>query len=130
MRIAGKLFGPRSKYDRTLPYTYVARVPAIEGDASLHNDYFADTICGLIEYLDSNGIPPEEVEIFGLYMDRELLLDKQYCLDENGAWLDRPGICHSLEAHYEETLELQFKGHVEEGCCSYEDRDREGSGPY
>ena len=130
MSIAGKLFGPRSKYDRSLPYTYVARVPAIEGDDSLHNDYFADTICGLIEYLDENDIAPEDVEIFGLYMERELPLDKQYCLDEEGRWLKRPNICHSLEQHYKDSLELQFKGHVEDGDCSYDDRERAGSGPF
>lgn len=130
MSIAGKLFGPRSKYDRSLPYTYVARVAVIEGDDSLHNDYFADTICGLIEYLDRNDIAPGDVTIYGLYMDRELPLDKQYCLDEKGHWLQRPQICHALEEHYKESLALQFKGHVEDGDCSYDDRVRQGSGPY
>ena len=130
MSLRGKLFGPRSKYDRSLPYTYVARVAAIEGDDELHNDYFSDTICGLIEYLDENDIAPEDVRLFGKYMDHELPLETKYCLDEDGHWLKRPGICHSLEEHYRESLEVQFKGHVEEGACSYEDRDREGGGPY
>ncbi|MBN1446465.1 MAG: hypothetical protein JXA28_00940 [Bacteroidetes bacterium] len=130
MSLKSTLFGPTSRYDASLPYTYVARVPAIEGDTELHNDYFADTICGLIEYLDTNDISPDDVEIFGLYQDREIPLDKQYCLDTDGCWLTRPQICRSLEEHYRDTLELQYKGHVEDGDCSYDDRERKGSGPY
>lgn len=130
MSITSKVFGPTSKYDKSLPYTYVARVPAVEGDDELHNDYFADTICGLIEYLDENGVEPRDAELYGLYREREIHLDKKYCLDADGHWLQRPGICRSLEQHYGETLELQYKGHVEDGECSYEDRERQGDGPY
>jgi hypothetical protein len=130
MSLKSKLFGPKSRYDSSLPYTYVARVPAIEGDDELHNDYFADTICGLIEYLDTNAVSPDDVEIFGLYQDREIPLEKKYCLDAEGHWLQRPQICHSLEEHYRDTLELQYKGHIEDGDCSYDDRERKGSGPY
>ncbi|MCB2205060.1 hypothetical protein KQI65_09950 [bacterium] len=130
MSIASKLFGPRSKYDRTLPYTYVARVDVVEGVDDLQNEYFADTICGLIEYLDRNDVLPEDVKIFGVYMEREIELEKKYCLDKEGQWLPRPGICEALEAHYSETLEGQYKGHVANGDCSYDDRERAGSGPY
>ena len=56
MSIIEKIIGPRSKYDKSLPYTYMARVPVIEGDEELFSHYFADTICGLIEYLDKNQI--------------------------------------------------------------------------
>jgi hypothetical protein len=35
-----------------------------------------------------------------------------------------------FEEYYKQTVEEQFKGHVELGECSYEDRDCEGSGPY
>ena len=58
-KIKRKILGPRSKYDDTLPYTYMARVPAIEGDDELFSYYFADTICGLIEYLYENDIKQE-----------------------------------------------------------------------
>lgn len=130
MSIKSKLFGPKSKYDNTLPFTYVARVPALEGDDELHNDYFADTICGLIEYLDEQDVDPSDATLFGLYQDQEIPLDVQYCLDEEGHWLKRPGICHALEEHYRETLEFQFKGHVEGGDCSFDDRNTKGSGPF
>lgn len=129
MSIKDKLFGPRSKYDSTIPYTYVARIRVIEGDDT-HIDYFADTICGLIDHLEKKGMHPRDTRIFGIYRDHEIELDVQYCVGKDGTWLERPGICHSLEEHYRDTLETQYKGHVEEGVCSYEDRDREGSGPY
>lgn len=130
MSIRSSLFGPTSKYDRTLPYTYVARVREIGGDDAVTSAYFADTICGLIDYLDANNIPSADVGLYGLYVDREIALDIQYCIDENGDWLQRPDICHSLETHYRETLDLQYKGHREDEPCEYEDRDRQGSGPY
>ena len=63
MNIIKKIIGPRSKYDRSLPYTYMARVPVIEGDDELFSHYFADTICGLVEYLDKNDIKPDELLI-------------------------------------------------------------------
>ena len=128
-----KIFiGPKSKYDQSIPYTYIAKVPIIEGDKdeSMMNYYFSDTICGLVEYLDENNIKPEEVELFGCYQKREIHIDKKYCLSEDGRWLKRPEICHSLENHYQSTMEEQFKGHVELGECSFDDRDRQGSGPY
>ena len=71
-KIKRKILGPRSKYDDTLPYTYMARVPAIEGDDELFSYYFADTICGLIEYLYENDIKQEEVTTL-----HELCVDKE-----------------------------------------------------
>lgn len=130
MKIINRIIGPRSKYDKSLPYTYIAKVPIIEGDEDMINCYFADTICGLIEYLDENNISPEEVQLFGCYLKKEIPIDRKYCISEDGEWLKRPDICHSLETHYQQTMEEQFKGHVELGECSFEDRDREGSGPH
>jgi hypothetical protein len=130
MTIRSSLFGPRSKYDRSLPYTYVARVRVLDGSDDLDSAYFADTICGLIDYLDANNIAPDDVGLFGLYVDREIPLDVTFCVDENRQWLQRPDICHALETHYRETLDLQYKGHRENEPCSYDDRDRQGSGPY
>jgi hypothetical protein len=130
MSIRTSLFGPRSKYDHSLPYTYVARVNVVDGDDELSSAYFADTICGLIDYLDANNIEPGDTRLFGLYVDREIPLDITYCTDTQGRWLERPDICHSLEAHYKETLDLRYKGHREHEPCSYEDRNRHGSGPY
>ena len=67
-----KILGPLSKYDKSLPYTYTAEVQAIEGDDELVSHYFADTICGLVEYLDKNDIKPEDVKLFGLYLSRNV----------------------------------------------------------
>jgi hypothetical protein len=47
--IITKILGPLSKYDKSLPYTYMAKVIVIEDDDELANYYFADTICGIVE---------------------------------------------------------------------------------
>lgn len=130
MDVIRKVLGPLSKYDKTLPYTYMARVPIVEGDEEIFSYYFADTICGLVEYLDQKNIAPAEVELFGLYLKQEIPLEKEYCIAPSGKWLKRPDICRSLERHYKETLEERYRGHIEIGECSFEDRDRQGSGPY
>ncbi|MFA6233427.1 MAG: hypothetical protein WC824_04460 [Bacteroidota bacterium] len=130
MSISSSLFGPASKYDHSLPYTYVARVRVLDGNDDLANAFFADTICGLIDYLDASNAEPGDVELFGLLVDREIQLDVKCCTDERGDWLQRPEICHSLEEHYRETLEQKYKGHSAHEPCSYVDRDRHGSGPY
>ena len=64
MGVVRKILGPKSKYDKSLPYTYMAESPVIEGDENLFSYYFADTICGLVEYLDKNDIKPEEVKLW------------------------------------------------------------------
>jgi hypothetical protein len=130
MGIIRKIVGPKSKYDRSLPYTYMARIPAFDGDSEFYAHYFADTICGLIEYLEESGINSSDAELFGIYLKEEILLDKKYCTSENGKWLHRPEICKSLEKHYKNTLERQYKGHIEKSDCSYDDRNRTGSGPH
>ena len=130
MGIIRKFLGPKSKYDKTLPYTYMARVPVLEGDKDLCNFYFADTVCGLIDYLDEQEIGPKEVEILGLYKGEEVPLEIKNCISDDGNWLSRPEICRSLEEQYRITLEEKYKGHVEIGSCSYEDRERSGSGPF
>jgi len=130
MGFVKRILGPKSKYDRSLPYTYMARIPMIEGDNELYAHYFADTICGLVEYLDEKKIYPSEVDLFGLYLKTEIPLDKSYCISKEGKWLTRPYICRSLEEHYKDTLEEQYKGHVEVGECSFDDRDRSGEGPF
>jgi len=113
-----------------LPFTYVARVPAIEGDDELFNDYFCDTICGLIEYLDSEHVEPDSVSLYGLYLSQELALDKSLCIASDGTWMNRPDVCRSLEQHYRTSMEEQYKGHIERGTCAYDDRERDGDGPY
>jgi len=124
MGIVRKILGPKSKYDESIPYTYFAKIPIVAGDEDLVNYYFSDTICGLIEYLDENNISPEEVQLFGCYLKKEILIDKKYCLSEDGKWLKRPNICNSLETHFKQTMETQYKGHVALGDCSFDDRER------
>jgi hypothetical protein len=130
MGVIRKIMGPKSKYNKELPFTYIAKVPIIEGDEDMTQYYFADTVCGLIEYLKEKNISPEEVQLFGCYHSKEIPIDKKFCISEKGKWLKRPEICHSLETHYHKTMEEQYKGHVELSDCSFDDRNRKGSGPY
>ena len=128
MNIVNKVLGPLSKYDKSLPYTYMAKVSVVEGIDELYSYYFADTICGLIDYLNNHDIRPEEVELFGLYQKKEISMEKEICLTTDKKWLDRPDICRSLESQFKKTLEDRYKGHVEKDHCLFEDRERKGRG--
>jgi len=125
MSIVSKVIGPLSKYDKTLPYTYMAKVINVEGDDELANYYFADTVCGLVEYLDENNIEPDEVELFGCYRKKEISLDNAPLLSEDGKWLQRPKLCKALEDYYLKTMDERYKGHEAHSDCSFDDRDRE-----
>ena len=125
MGIVSKVFGPVSKYDKSLPYTYMAKVNIIEGDEELANYFFADTICGLIEHLTNNNINPKEVKLFGCYLKKEILLDIDPLLDADGNWLQRPKLCKSLEDYYQKTMDDRYKGHEAHSDCSFDDRSRE-----
>ena len=130
MGLVRKILGPKSKYDKTLPYTYMASKQIIEDDDELSSYYFADTLCGLVEYLDANGISPGDVKIFGLYKNEEIELDKSiFILDEN-EWLKPPQLCSVLEEHYSRTGDELYKGHIEKHECSFEDREKEGIGAH
>ena len=125
MSILNKVIGPLSKYDDTLPYTYMAKVKILEGDDELANYYFADTICGLVEHLDKNNISPNEVELFGCYRKKEILLDTGPLLADDGKWLQRPKLCKALEDYYQKTLDEHYKGHEAHSDCLFDDRNRE-----
>ncbi|OGT34032.1 MAG: hypothetical protein A2W28_02725 [Gammaproteobacteria bacterium RBG_16_51_14] len=120
MSMLRKLIGPKSKYDKSIPYTYEARAQIIEG-LDKYNYYLSDTICGLIEYLEKNGIQPDEVVIYEVYQDKEKEIQREFYTTEKGGWLYRPEICQSFEQHY--------KGHIHKGECSFADRERKGIGP-
>ena len=122
---------PQSKRDQTLPYTYEGWVDILDGQGTepVYDHYFSDTLCGLIEYLTEKGFEPSRVKLYGDYHGRQNLLDNALVSNENGRWLRRPALCRALEEHYEHTHEECYKGHVERGQCSFEDRDRQGSGP-
>lgn len=132
MSVTSKLFGPKSKYDKTLPYTYMAKIDVLsgKGDNPVYDFYFADTICGLIEYLYEHDVHSNEVIVAGLFHRKEHELDKSVFTSKNGEWLQRPELCNALEGHYKKTLDKFYKGHIEDGECSFEDRDRQGSGPF
>ena len=130
MKFVQKVIGPKSKYDKSLPYTYMARVNEIEGDDEIVSYYFSDTICGLVEFLDENDITPDQVHLFGILRKKETELSTENCISQDGKWLKRPDICKSLEAQYKNTLDERYKGHVADHECSFDDRDRDGSGPF
>lgn len=120
MSLFEKMLGPRSKYDKSIPYTYEARIRILEGSEE-YNSYFADTICGLVEYLHRHDIQPGEVQIVEVYQDQEFPVDATRFTSADNQWLFRPNICRAFEDHY--------KGHIQEDTCSFKDRDRQGSGP-
>lgn len=130
MKSNDKIVGPLSKYDRSLPYSYLAKVGMFPGGDATLQYYFSDTICGLVDYLNRKAINPDDVKLFGLYLGHEVPIEKDTCVGQGGVWLARPDICRCIEERYKISLEDRYKGHVEKGPCAFEDRDREGSGPH
>ena len=120
MGLIGKTLGPKSKYDKSLPYTYEARGGLFEGGEE-YNSYQADTICGLVEYLHKKGIRPGEVQIVEVYREQEFPVDARRFTTPDRQWLFKPDICRAFEDHY--------KGHIQPGSCSFDDRDCKASGP-
>ncbi|MBK6630346.1 MAG: hypothetical protein IPG33_04505 [Betaproteobacteria bacterium] len=120
MGILGSLFGAKSKYDKSLPYTYEARIRIFE-DGTEHKSYISDTICGLIEHLHRNGIGPGKTEIYEIYQARETPIDAGLFTTADQQWLFKPDICRAFEQHY--------AGHIQETSCSFKDRGRGCLGP-
>ncbi|OGS98096.1 MAG: hypothetical protein A3F73_11580 [Gallionellales bacterium RIFCSPLOWO2_12_FULL_59_22] len=120
MGLNEKILGPKSKYDKSLPYTYEARVRIFEGSEE-YNSYLSDTICGLVEYLHENGIKPDEVQILEIYQEQELPIDAKRFTASDQQWLFKPDICRAFEDYYE--------GHIQADTCSFSDRNGKGSGP-
>lgn len=120
MGILEKVLGPKSKYDRSLPYTYEARVKIFE-EGGEFNACFADTICGLVDYLRTNNRHPGEVAIFEIYQNEESPIDTRLLTAPDGAWLSKREICRAFEAHY--------PGHIHADSCSFKDRDGGCTGP-
>lgn len=124
MSILRKFLGPRSKYNKNIPYTYEARVDELRGhgDEPLYSYYYSDTICGLLEYLKENEISPDDTELFEINQKGDEKIRNRFCLSIEGNWLERPDVCRSMREHY--------TGHSDEDHCSFRDRDRSGRGPY
>jgi hypothetical protein len=120
MSLLEKVLGPKSKYDKSLPYTYEARIRMFE-EGDEYKSYFSDTICGLIEHLERNRIPPAGVEIFEVYLKQESPIDAGLFTTPDQNWLFKPDICRTFELHY--------PGHISDKTCSFKDRGRSGTGP-
>ena len=120
MGIFETILGPKSKYDKNLPYTYEARIRSFAGSDE-YNSYFSDTICGLVEYLHQNDIKPDEVQIIEVYQKQESQIDVMLFTTPDHQWLFKPDLCRSFEEHY--------RGHIQADTCSFNDRDCKGSGP-
>ena len=80
------MLGPKSKYDKSLPYTYEARIRIFE-ESEEYKSYFSDTVCGLVEYLHRNSIPPDGIEIFGVYQEHESPIDARFFNTSDRQWL-------------------------------------------
>lgn len=132
MTIMRKFFGPESKYDQSLPFAYYAKVSPVEDDDNFLEHYFADTICGLIRYLESKEIPSETTRLFGAYSQhKDKEINSQSCINQDGQWLSEREICKSFEDLYKATKKDCYKGCVAIGKCSFDDRNRYiGGGPY
>lgn len=114
MSILTTVFGPKSKYDSSLPYTYEARVRIFaEGDE--YKSYFSDTICGLVSALHDMGIRPDEANLLEIYRERESPIPTGLFATPSGEWLFKPDICRAFEEHY--------RGHIHDDDCSFRDRD-------
>ncbi|RLA03453.1 MAG: hypothetical protein DRQ47_05145, partial [Gammaproteobacteria bacterium] len=87
MTLINQLLGPKSKYEKQLPYTYEAKVKIIEGEDD-YNSYVADTICGLISNLENKSIAPDMVTVYEVFNDQEKRLDINLCLSGENHWLN------------------------------------------
>ena len=114
MAILRKVLGPKSKYEKDLPYTYEAKFEFVEGGKEC-NSYIADTICGLVKRLKEKNIRPDEVAIYEIFDQQEKKLDVSFCLSADKKWLSREELCESFKHHYE--------GHIFEGGCTFADRN-------
>lgn len=120
MSFLAKMFGPKSKYDSSLPYTYEARVPMF-GDGGGYKSYFADTICGLLAHLHRQGVRPDGVSLLEIYRKTDTPIDAHLLVTPAGEWLFKPDLCRVLESHY--------PGHIHDSDCSFSDRTPRPTGP-
>ncbi|HMM55368.1 MAG TPA: hypothetical protein PKC23_10170 [Candidatus Desulfobacillus sp.] len=120
MGLVARILGPKSKYEKSLPYSYEARVRVFE-DGSDPKTYLSDTICGLVEHLERNRVDPAATEIFEIFQERETPIDARRFVGAGGRWMTRPELCRSFEQHY--------PGHIHATGCSFEDRERGCAGP-
>ncbi len=119
MELLTQIFGPKSKYEDDLPYTYEARIRIIDGTE--YKSFLADTICALVKYLEQKKMEPDDVEIYEIFKDQENRLDRKYCVSGDGKWLSRKELCVAFKQRY--------PGHIHVNCCTFDDRERSVVGP-
>ena len=123
MKFLRKVIGPKSKYDKSIPYAYLAKVFLLENDKNFCRYFYGDTICSLIEHLIKEDIDSAQVSIFGIFRGDEIEIDKKFCTSRNGKWLLKPDLCRSLENQYLASLDKIYRGHLEKSTCKFDDRE-------
>ncbi|MFQ5644956.1 MAG: hypothetical protein ACE5FQ_14860, partial [Thiogranum sp.] len=78
------------------PYTYQAVVKLLDEDDSIRVSYFADTICGLVEFLRQRGEDPGRTEILEIYREQETTVPARCYLGDDGRWLCRAELCYPM----------------------------------
>ena len=121
MSILRNVLGPKSKYDRRLPYTYEAKV-VVTGVPGMTQSWVDDTLCGLLEKLAEEGVEPSEATLREVRPEGEVPILVEHCLGADGRWLRRPEACCVFEERY--------AGHERTGRCNYRDRGRAADGPF
>jgi hypothetical protein len=115
MGLIRKVLGPKSKYEKGIPNAYEARISLAGGD-EVTTTYLSDTICGLVEHLQAEGVDPATVEILERDPEQDVLLPRAIYTGCRGEWLARPALCRSFEARY--------PGHIAADGCTFSDRDK------
>lgn len=112
------IVGPKSQCEQYTPYTYEAKVIVIDDE---YKSFFADTICALVEHLVEYKVEPDEVELYEIFKDEEIKLNKEYCVSVEGRWLNRKELCVAFAEHY--------PGYIHDSGCTFEDGERDKTGP-
>lgn len=86
--------------NNTFPYTYQAVVNILDEDDSIQVSYFADTICGLITFLNKRRENPGRTRVFEIYRGQETLIPSQCYLRADGCWCSRHELCHPMTSRY------------------------------
>ncbi len=115
MTILKTIFGPSSKYDDDIPYTYEARYRYIDG-LDDYNGYFSDTICGLIRFLRQMECEPGTVELYEIYRDRETKITPSL-YSRDGSW---------LIGGERRSFKKIYPRHIGGNSCKFDDRSDAG----
>jgi hypothetical protein len=88
----------KSRYDRTIPYTYHAKRQVFQGDDEITIDWISDTLCGLCNFLKKKKEDPTEIIIYECFHDNKKHINKEvvippevYC-NEN-KWKPKKELC-------------------------------------